>query len=77
MDDDDRALLDYENHHQPHTAAFEDDIRDQFGMSAARYYQRLGQLIRRRDVLEAYPQLVHRIERLHGERAEARRAKRL
>lgn len=54
--------------------AKEEAIREQFGMTATRYYQLLNQLIDRDEALEADPVLVRRLRRLRQQRQEARSA---
>jgi hypothetical protein len=39
-------------------------IRERFGISAARYYQRLNRLIDRQEALELDPMLVRRLRRV-------------
>lgn len=52
-------------------------IRELFGCSATRYYQRLSALIDRDDVLAHDPMLVKRLRRLRAERQRSRSARRL
>lgn len=51
-------------------------IREQFGCSATRYYQRLSALIDRDDVLAHDPLLVKRLRRVRAERQRTRSARR-
>jgi hypothetical protein len=55
----------------------EQAIRDQFGMSATRYYQVLNALIDRPESLAFDPLLVKRLRRLRAARQRQRSARRL
>ena len=66
-------LLDFEESHPRHSRAKEDALREQFGLSVARYYQTLGVLIETPAALRAQPLLVGRLRRLRDERRSARR----
>lgn len=57
--------------------AKEQRIRQRFGMSATRYYQRLNELIDRDDALAYDPLLVKRLRRLRAERSRSRSVRRL
>lgn len=47
-------------------------IQDQFGMTAPKYYELLGNLIDRDDALAASPLLIRRLRRLREARLNAR-----
>jgi len=67
-------VLDFERSWWRFGGAKEEAIRDQFGLSATRYYQLLNQLIDKNSALEADPVLVRRLRRLRQSRQEARSA---
>ncbi|MGZ4617316.1 MAG: DUF3263 domain-containing protein [Frankiaceae bacterium] len=72
----DRELLAFERHWWRHAGAKEQAIREQFGMSATRYYQLLNVLLDRPEALVADPMLVKRLRRLRSSRQKARAARR-
>lgn len=59
-----------------YAAAKETVIREQFGESATRYYQRLNALIDREDAEAEYPLLVRRLRRLRESRRVERSRRR-
>jgi len=67
-------VLDFERSWWRFGGAKEEAIRDQFGLSATRYYQLLNQLIDKNSALVADPVLVRRLRRLRQSRQEARSA---
>lgn len=75
LTDRDRALLEFEEAHWAHRRLKEQQIRDTFGVSAARYYQRLTRLALDPMALAEFPQLVKRmLNRMdRRERAQAAR----
>jgi hypothetical protein len=68
----DRALLAFERQWYRHQGAKEQAVRDEFGITAIAYYQRLNALLDRPAALCEYPLLVKRLRRLR----ESRRASR-
>jgi hypothetical protein len=72
----DIAILDFERQWWRHAGAKEQAIRDEFGLSAARYYQVLAALIDRPAALVHDPMLVKRLQRLRDARVAARAARR-
>jgi hypothetical protein len=76
LSDRDRDILAFEESHWVHTGRKQNDIREQFAMSAPRYYQLLGELIEDADAVKAFPQLTKRMlaRRIAHERARDRRA---
>jgi Protein of unknown function (DUF3263) len=58
-----RAVLDFEDLHPIHDAGKLAGIRTTFGWPAARYYQRLHQIILTPAAISTYPMLVHRVNR--------------
>lgn len=73
----DAAILSFERHWWKYAGAKEQAIRDQFDLSATRYYQILNALIDRRDALAHDPLLVKRLRRLRSTRQRNRSARRL
>lgn len=73
----DRDILDFERQWWKYAGAKEQAVRDQFDMSATRYYQVLNALIDRPAALEADPLLVRRLRRLRAARQRQRSARRL
>ncbi|RRQ26268.1 DUF3263 domain-containing protein [Rhodococcus sp. Eu-32] len=74
MNDQQRAILDFEKRFYATQSGKENDIREQFGMSAVRYYQILTALLDEADALAAEPVLVKRLRRIRDSRAKLRRA---
>ncbi len=71
-----REMLVFERQWWRYAGAKEQAIREQFGLSATRYYQALNNLIDRPDALAADPMLVKRLRRLRSGRQRARAARR-
>ena len=71
------ALLAFERQWWRHAGAKEQAIREEFGLSAARYYQLLAALIDQPAALQHDPMLVKRLLRLREARMAARRARTL
>lgn len=70
----DTAILAFERRRWRHVGLKEQAIRDQFGVSTARYYQLLGRLIESPAALEYDPMLVNRLHRMRDARQAARSA---
>lgn len=68
----DRHILAFEKQWWRHAGAKEQAIRDQFEVSATRYYQLLNALLDDPAALEHEPVLVGRLRRLRGSRARTR-----
>ncbi|MGA0566916.1 DUF3263 domain-containing protein [Rathayibacter sp. KR2-224] len=68
----DLAVLEFERRWWKHAGAKEQAIRDQFGLSAARYYQVLGRVIESPAALLHDPMLVRRLQRVRAARLAAR-----
>ncbi|MBM0124758.1 DUF3263 domain-containing protein [Pimelobacter simplex] len=77
LSDRDRAILEFERQWWKYAGAKESAVREQFDMSATRYYQVLNALIDRPEALEADPLLVRRLRRLRSQRQRQRSARRL
>ena len=73
----DQQILGFERLWWKYAGAKEQAIRDQFGMSATRYYQVLNTLIDRQESLAFDPLLVKRLRRLRAARQRQRSARRL
>ena len=73
----DRAILEFERQWWKYAGAKESAVREQFDMSATRYYQVLNALIDRPEALAADPLLVRRLRRLRSQRQRQRSARRL
>ena len=70
----DIQLLEFEDTHPRRTGLKNDAIIHRLGLSPARYYQRLDQLVSQQAVLDQYPRLAARIERAAARRREQQRA---
>ena len=73
----DVEILAFERQWWSFAGAKEQGIREQFQMSATRYYQILNALLDQPAALEADPLLVKRLRRMRASRQRARSAKRL
>ncbi|WGX98278.1 DUF3263 domain-containing protein [Nocardioides sp. L-11A] len=73
----DLDILAFERQWWKYAGAKESAVREQFDMSATRYYQVLNALIDRPEALEADPLLVRRLRRLRSQRQRQRSARRL
>ncbi|WP_394280346.1 DUF3263 domain-containing protein [Microbacterium sp.] len=69
----DLELLAFEATHEHHTGAKGETIRNELGMTLARYYQRLGRYIDTLDAVKHDPVLVHRLRRNRDRQAGRRR----
>jgi len=67
-----RQVLAFERQWWKHAGSKEQAIRDQFGVSATRYYQMLNALLDNPAALAHDPVLVKRLRRLRATRARAR-----
>lgn len=68
----DQRVLDFERQWWRHAGAKEQAIREEFGLSAARYYQVLGTVIDSPAALVYDPMLVKRLQRMRDARVAAR-----
>lgn len=73
----DTAILDFERQWWKYAGAKDQSIREQFQMSATRYYQVLNGLIDTQAALAYDPLLVKRLRRMRASRQRARSARRL
>ena len=73
----DQAILAFERQWWKYAGAKETAVREQFDMSATRYYQVLNALIDRPEALAHDPLLVRRLRRLRSQRQRQRSARRL
>jgi hypothetical protein len=77
LSDRDREILEFERQWWKYAGAKETAVREQFDMSATRYYQVLNALIDRPEALAVDPLLVRRLRRLRAARQRQRSARRL
>jgi hypothetical protein len=75
LGDRDVAILAFERTWWRHAGAKEEAIREEFGLSAARYYQLLGALLDSPAALAHDPMLVKRLQRLRDSRVARRSAR--
>lgn len=68
----DKMTLDLERQWWKYAGAKDAAIRERFGESATRYYQRLARLIERPEALEYDPMLVRRLRRIRDQRRQLR-----
>ena len=73
----DQRILEFERQWWKFAGAKEQAIREQFDMSATRYYQVLNSLIDLPEALAFDPMLVKRLQRMRAARQRARSARRL
>jgi hypothetical protein len=73
----DQAILAFERQWWRYAGAKEQSIREQFDMSATRYYQLLNALIDSPAALAHDPMLIKRLRRLRATRQRTRAARRL
>ena len=73
----DQRILEFERQWWKFAGAKEQAIREQFDMSATRYYQVLNSLIDQPAALAFDPMLVKRLQRMRAARQRARSARRL
>ena len=72
LDERQLGILAFEARAWQHPGAKAEAIRDEFGISATRYYRILGGLIDSPAALRHDPMLVKRLQRMRSARAEAR-----
>ncbi|QKS21013.1 DUF3263 domain-containing protein [Curtobacterium sp. Csp1] len=75
MNDDERTILAFEEQHPRNDRGKEAAVRAELGLSWVRYRQVLLQLVRRQDVLEAFPVVAHRVIRSTEAGVRARAAR--
>ena len=68
----DRAMLDFERTWWSQPGPKESGIRDRFGLSPARYYRLLAQLLESQEADDYDPLVVRRLRRLRDRRRRAR-----
>lgn len=73
MNDVDRDILAFESEFWRYPGSKERVIQERFGLTPARYYQRLNRLLDEPEVLAQHPVLVNRLLRKRAER-EAKRS---
>lgn len=72
-----KKVLVFESSLETGEGSKEGHIRDEFGLSATRYYQLLDALLQNRDALAAEPMLIHRLQRAKMHKEELREKRRL
>src|SRR3954453_22502999 len=72
LSDRDRSILDFERSWWTESGPKEAAIRERFELSAARYYQILGELLESDEAYEYDPLVVRRLRRLRDRRRRAR-----
>lgn len=77
FEDRERKILEFERYWWKYAGAKERAIREQFAMSATRYYQLLNAIIDMPEALAYDPILVKRLQRLRAFRQRQRMARRL
>lgn len=70
-------MLTFESQWWKYAGAKESKVREDFGVSMTRYYQRLGALLDRPEAMAFDPLLVKRLRRLRSDRQRQRSAVRL
>lgn len=63
-------ILDFEGRWGQHGALKEEAVRQELGLTPARYYQLLERLLDHPDAVAYAPMLVHRLRRLRDERQQ-------
>ncbi|MEA9987044.1 MULTISPECIES: DUF3263 domain-containing protein [Subtercola] len=71
----DRRILEFERIWWQHVGKKEQAIREEFGLSAARYYQIVGTLLESPAALAFDPMLIKRLQRVRDTRLAARSAR--
>jgi Protein of unknown function (DUF3263) len=77
LDEQDLEILDFERQWWKYTGAKETGIRERFGMSTIRFYQRLNWIIDHPQAVAHDPLLVRRLRRIRLIRQRRRSARRL
>lgn len=72
MNDTDQAILAFEGEWFRRVGNKERTIRERFGLTPTRYYQRLNRLLDEPEALAAQPALVHRLRRIRQTRQRQR-----
>lgn len=67
-----KSILDFERDFVRHTGAKDEAVREQFGLSAARYYQLLNAVIDSPAAIVYDPMLVRRLQRVRDAKMSAR-----
>lgn len=70
----DIKILETEDTYTRRTGAKQRHIIEQLGMTPATYYARLHRLVRKQEVIAAWPQLAYRVGRLSDKRRDDREA---
>ncbi|QDH93379.1 helix-turn-helix DNA binding protein [Gordonia phage Sekhmet] len=76
MTDIDRRMLDLAGAWWNYAGSLEQQVRDEFGISLTRFWQRVNQLCDTRDALEYAPATVNRLRRMRETRQVSRASRR-
>ncbi|WIC40245.1 helix-turn-helix DNA binding protein [Gordonia phage Holliday] len=68
MTDEEKAMLDLAGQRWNYPGSLEQRVRDEFGISLTRFYQRVNQLIDTEEALAYSPVVVNRLRRLRTRR---------
>ncbi len=68
MTDDDKRMLDLAAARWNYAGNLEQTVRDEFGISLTRFFQRVNQIIDTREALEYSPHAVNRLRRIRSGR---------
>lgn len=68
MTDDEKRMIDLAAQRWNFAGNLEQRVRDEFGMSLTRFFQRVNQLIDTREALEYSPHAVNRLRRIRSGR---------
>ncbi|WKW86328.1 helix-turn-helix DNA binding domain protein [Gordonia phage Budski] len=68
MTDEEKAMLDLAGQRWNYAGSLEQKVRDEFGISLTRFYQRVNQLIDTEEALAYSPVVVNRLRRLRTRR---------
>lgn len=72
MTDDERRMLDIAGERWNYAGSLEQRVRDEFGISLTRFWQRVGQLCDTEEALAYAPVTVNRLRRLRAGRVVSR-----
>lgn len=75
MTDDEKRMLDLAGQRWNYPGSLEQRVRDEFGISLTRFYQRVNQLVDTEEALAYAPITVNRLRRLRGGRGVSRAAR--
>ncbi|QTF81746.1 hypothetical protein SEA_BEEGEE_43 [Gordonia phage BeeGee] len=76
MTDDEKQMLDLAGARWNYAGSLEQKVRDQFGISLTRFWQRVNRLCETREALEYAPTTVNRLRRIRETREVSRASRR-